>query len=54
MPKYMLQVKEQVKNLDQINEDEIGKLPEEEFRVMIVSKDDPKSQKQYGENTRNI
>ena len=33
----MLQTKEQVKNLqDQINEDEIGKLPEKEFRVMIV------------------
>ena len=35
--KYMLQMKEQGKNLqDQINEDEIGKLPEKEFRVMIV------------------
>ena len=33
----MLQTKEQVKNLqDQINEDEIGKLPEKEFGVMIV------------------
>ena len=33
----MLQTKEQGKNLqDQINEDEIGKLPEKEFRVMIV------------------
>ena len=30
-------MKEQGKNLqDQINEDEIGKLPEKEFRVMIV------------------
>ena len=34
----MLQTKEQVKNLrDQINEDEIGKLPEKKFRVMIVN-----------------
>ena len=35
--KNMLQTKEQGKNLqDQINEDEIGNLPEKEFRVMIV------------------
>ena len=33
----MSQKKEQGKNLqDQINEDKIGKLPEKEFRVMIV------------------
>ena len=33
----MLQIKEQGKNLqDQINEQEIGNLPEKEFRVMIV------------------
>ena len=33
----MLQMKEQGKNLQgQINEDEIGKLPEKEFRIMIV------------------
>ena len=33
----MLQTKEQSKNLqDQINEDDIGNLPEKEFRVMIV------------------
>ena len=33
----MLQLKEEGKNLqDQINEDEIGNLPEKEFRVMIV------------------
>ena len=33
----MSQTKEQGKNLqDQINEDEIGNLPEKEFRVMIV------------------
>ena len=35
--KNMSQVKEQGKSLqDQINEDEIGNLPEKEFRVMIV------------------
>ena len=33
----MSQVKDQGKNLkDQINEEEIGSLPEKEFRVMIV------------------
>ena len=33
----MLQTKEQGKNLqDQTNEDEIGNLPEKEFRPMIV------------------
>ena len=33
----MLQTKEQGKNLQhQINEDEIGNLPEKELRVMIV------------------
>ena len=33
----MLQTKEQGRNLqDQISEDEIGNLPEKEFRVMIV------------------
>ena len=35
--KNMLQMKEQCKNLqDQINEEEIGNLPQKEFRVMIV------------------
>ena len=35
--KNMLQTKEQGKNLQhQINEDEIGNLPEKEFRVMIA------------------
>ena len=30
-------MKEQTKNIDiQINEEEIGKLPEKEFRIMIV------------------
>ena len=49
--KYMLQTKEQGKNVpDQINEDERGNLPEKEFRVMIV-KYDLKFQKQNGENT---
>ena len=33
----MLQIKKQGKNpQDQINEEEIGNLPEKEFRVMIV------------------
>ena len=37
MTKNMLQMKKQGKNLqDQINEGEIGNLPEKEFRVMIV------------------
>ena len=36
-PKSMLQMKEQGKNQqDQINEEETGKLPQIEFRVMIV------------------
>ena len=31
------QMKEQIKNTEvQINEEEIGKLPEKEFRIMIV------------------
>ena len=35
--KNMSQMKEQCKNLqDQINEEEIGNLPEKDFRVMIV------------------
>ena len=35
----MLQTKEQGKNLqDQINEEEIGNLPEKEFKVMIVKR----------------
>ena len=42
----MLQRKEHSKNIkDQLNEDEIGNLPEKELRVMILKKDDPKSQK---------
>ena len=33
----MLQMKKQEKNLqDQINEEEIGNIPEKEFRIMIV------------------
>ena len=33
----MAQMKEQIRNTEvQINEEEIGKLPEKEFRVMIV------------------
>ena len=49
----MLQMKEQGKNLqDQINEDEIGNLPEKEFSVMMT-----KMIQNLGnriENTRNI
>ena len=31
------QMKEQIRNTEvQINEDEIGKLPEKEFRIMVV------------------
>ena len=31
------QMKEQIRNIEvQINEEEIGKLPENEFRIMIV------------------
>ena len=49
-----LQRKEQGKNLqDQINEDEIGNLPEKRIQSND-SKDDTKSRKQNGENTRNI
>ena len=51
--KNMLQMKEQGKNLqDQINEDEIGNLPEKEFSVMMT-----KMIQNLGnriENTRNI
>ena len=37
--KNMSQMKEQSKNLqDQMNEEEIGNLPEKEFRVMIVKR----------------
>ena len=37
MQKNMSQMKEQGKNLqDPVNEEEIGSLPEKEFRVMIV------------------
>ena len=37
------QIKEQTRNTEvQINEEEISKLPEKEFRIMIVSKDDQK------------
>ena len=33
----MLQIREQAKNTqDQTNEEEIGNLPEKEFRIMIV------------------
>ena len=46
-------MKEQGKNpTDQTNEEEIGSQPEKEFSN--VSKDDPKSWKKNGENTRNV
>ena len=39
-------MKEQIRNTEiQINEEEIGKLPEKEFRIMIVIKDDKKTLK---------
>ena len=50
----MLQMKEQGKNIqDQINEDKICNLPEKTIQ-RNDSKDDPKSWKENGENTRNI
>ena len=49
----MLQTKEQGKNLqDQINEEEIGNIPEKEFRLMIVKMIQNLGE-QNGENTRN-
>ena len=43
-------MKEQTRNTEaQINEEEIGKLPEKEFRIMIVNQ---KHWKQNGENAR--
>ena len=37
MQRNTAQVKEQTRNTEaQINEEEIGKLPEKEFRIMIV------------------
>ena len=39
-------MKKQIRNTEvQINEEEIGKLPEKEFRIMIVIKDDKKTLK---------
>ena len=44
-------MKEQTRNKEvQINEEEIGKLPEKEFRLMIVKYLKP--QKQNGKNAR--
>ena len=35
--KNTIQMKEQTRNTDvQINEEELGKLPEKEFRIMVV------------------
>ena len=37
MQRNTIQMKEQTRNTEvQINEEEIGKLPEKEFRIMIV------------------
>ena len=37
MKRNTTQMKEQTRNKEvQVNEDEIGKIPEEEFRIMIV------------------
>ena len=37
MQRNITQMKEQIRNTEvQINEEEIGKLPEKEFRIMIV------------------
>ena len=37
MQKHTAQMKEQTRNTEvQINEEKIGKLPEKEFRIMIV------------------
>ena len=48
----MLQMKEQGKNLqDQINEDEIGNLPEKTIHSND-SKDDPESQKEWRHRMR--
>ena len=39
-------MKEQIRNTEvKTNEEEIGKLPEKEFRIMIVIKDDKKTLK---------
>ena len=49
--KNTTQMKEQTRNTEvQINEEEIGKWPEKEFRIM--SKDDKKPWKQNEENAR--
>ena len=47
------QVKEQTRNIEvQINEEELGKLPEKEFRIMIVKMIKKKTFKKNGENAR--
>ena len=46
-------MKEQIRNTEvQINEEEIGKLPEKEFRIMIVKMVKKEPWKQNGENAR--
>ena len=52
MQRNTAQMKEQTRNTEvQINEEEIGKLPEREFRIMII-KMTKKPWKQNGENPR--
>ena len=47
------QMKEQTRNTEvQINEEEIGKLPEKEFRIMIVKK--IKNLEKNGENAKSV
>ena len=46
-----MQIKEQTRNTEvQINEEEIGKLPEKKFRIMIANM--IKTLEQNGENAR--
>ena len=49
-----MQIKEQTRNTEvQINEEEIGKLPEKKFRIMIVKMiKKKKTLKKNGENAR--
>ena len=47
------QIKEQTRNTEvQISEGELGKLPEKEFRIMIIKMIKKKPWKQNGENAK--
>ena len=51
--KNITQMKEQTRNTEvQINEEEIGKVPEKEFRITMVKVIKKKPLKQNGENVR--